>query len=107
MLRVTIHDSASELRLHLEGRLAGPWVQEAALCWKAAQSTISGRRVLVDLRSVDFVDSDGEQLLVSMCRSGVQLQAASPMMTHLIEEVAAAAQESASLKESQWSRMLP
>ncbi len=56
MLRVTIHDSADELRLRLEGRLAGAWVREAALCWETAQSTVAGRRVVVDLQNVLFVD---------------------------------------------------
>jgi anti-anti-sigma regulatory factor len=100
MLRVTIHDSAREFRVHLEGRLAGPWVQEAAHCWETARSTIAGRTVVVDLRDVDFVDSEGEQLLVLMHRQGVKLRAVSPMMTHLIEEIAG--------KEGrEWSAMLP
>src|SRR5690349_12989903 len=28
MLKITIHDSAAELRIRLEGRLNGPWVNE-------------------------------------------------------------------------------
>ena len=107
MLRLTIHDSGSELRFHLEGRLAGPWVQEAALCWETAQSTIAGRTVVVDLQDLDFVDSDGERLLASMYRKGAELRGASPMLTHLIEEIAGGTQESASPRgEGEWSTML-
>ncbi len=109
MLRVTIHDGAVELRLHLEGRLAGPWVREAALCWKTAQSIIAGRGVVVDLQDVAFVDAEGEQLLAAMHRQGVELRAASPMMAHLIEEIATAEQEDVSHEGEgcQWPAMLP
>ena len=104
MLRVTIHDSAVELRFHLEGRVAGAWVRELALCWETARSTIAGRRVVVDLEDVGFVDADGEQLLAAMHRQGAKLRAACPMMTHLIEEITTAGHE----KEGcQWPAMLP
>ncbi len=109
MLRVTIHDSAVELLLHLEGRLVGPWVQEAALCWETAQSIIAGRRVVVDLQDVGFVDAEGEQLLAAMHRQGATLRAACPMMAHLIEEIATAKQEDDSHESEgcQWPAMLP
>ena len=90
MLRVTTCDNPGELRLHLEGRLAGAWVQEARSCWHAVQSTAGGRPIIVDLHDVDFVDSAGEELLVTMHRQGARLVAASPMMAHLVEEIAAA-----------------
>ncbi len=99
MLRVTIHDTAVGLRFHLEGRLAGDWVREAALCWETARSPTAGRPVVVDLDDVGFVDAEGEQLLAAMHRQGAKLRAARPMMAHLIEEIATAAQEDVSHEE--------
>lgn len=90
MLRVTTRSTPGEVRLHLEGRLIGAWVQEAALCWQAAQSTAGDRAVVVDLRDVDFVDPAGEELLAAMHMQGARLVAASPMMAHLVEEIAGA-----------------
>jgi ABC-type transporter Mla MlaB component len=90
MLRVTICNSPGESRLHLEGRLTGPWVMEAEACWKTMQSTPGDRALIVDLRDVDFVDSAGEQLLCLMHRQGARLVAASPMMAHLVGEIAGA-----------------
>ena len=108
MLRVTIYDSAVELRLHLEGRLAGAWVREAALCWKTAQSTVAERRVVVDLQDVAFVDAVGEQLLRATHHDGAELRAACPMMAHLIEEITTAERECGSQagEEHQWPAML-
>ncbi len=87
MLRITIHDSSSELRLHLEGKLAGAWVRELNHCWKTAQSTVRERAATVDLRNVDFVDQAGELLLAEMQGDGAKLLAASPMMAHLVREI--------------------
>ncbi len=87
MLRITLHDGASELRFQLEGRLAGPWVQEVELCWQTALSTVRGRRVLFDLRNVDYVDDEGERLLKRLAQHGAKLNACGPMMGHLVAEI--------------------
>lgn len=87
MLRITIHDGPSEFRLHLEGRLTGPWVREVELCWQTAQSTVRGAMVIVDLRDVDFVDSAGERLLATMHQHGARFLAASPLTKHLVAEI--------------------
>jgi anti-anti-sigma regulatory factor len=66
MLKITLHDRAGELRLKLEGRLSGPWVNELEQCWKTASSTTQGRKTVLDLGEVDFVDPAGESLLAHM-----------------------------------------
>jgi hypothetical protein len=95
MLRVTIYDGSSELKLRLEGRLAGPWVREVELCWQAAQSITRNRTVTIDLREVDFVDSDGEQLLAAMYRHGATLLAAGPMTKDMVSRIAGQPEEAA------------
>jgi hypothetical protein len=80
MLKITLHDTASELRLRLEGRLAGLWVQELGQCWHTAASTTAGRKTVVDLREVDFVDEDGMALLGEMSGAGVKFLASTPLM---------------------------
>jgi ABC-type transporter Mla MlaB component len=70
MLKITLHDSAREFRLKLEGRLSGPWVKELEQCWKTASSTTQDRKTVVDLGEVDFVDPAGETLLAQPARPG-------------------------------------
>jgi len=88
MLRITLHDSAGEFRLRLEGRLAGLWVRELSQCWHTAASTTAGRKTVVDLREVDFVDEEGVALLQEMCRAGVKFLAATPLMRDTLSRCA-------------------
>ena len=87
MLKITLHDSADEFRLCLEGKLAGPWVGELRQCWQTASSTTQGRRTVLDLREVDFVDPAGESLLCDMSRSGVSIQVSTPFMQSVVEGI--------------------
>ena len=87
MLKITLHDQPDQLRLRLEGRLVGPWVQELNQCWRTAISTTANRAVVVDLREVDFVDTDGQALLETMRREGVQLIAATPLIRSVLAKV--------------------
>jgi ABC-type transporter Mla MlaB component len=90
MLKITLLDSADECRFRLEGKLSGLWVGELRQCWKTASSTTHGRRTVMDLRDVDFVDSAGEALLGDMSREGVALQVSTPFMQSVVDGIAAA-----------------
>src|SRR5262249_18697868 len=87
MLRITLHDTASELRLKLEGRLAGPWVGELEQCWRTASSTTGNRRTVVDLADVDFVDQPGEKVLSRMHAEGVELVGETPLICTMLREL--------------------
>ena len=87
MLKITLHDSAAEFRMTLEGRLAGPWVKELEQCWHTAASTTSGRRTIVDLADVDFVDQAGEAVLSQMHSEGVELVGETPLICSMLEQV--------------------
>jgi hypothetical protein len=87
MLKITIHDSASELRFRLEGKLCGPWVEELRQCWQTAASITEGRSTVLDLREVDFVNPEGQSLMADMCHRGVTLLAVTPLIQSLIEEI--------------------
>ncbi len=95
MLRVTVHDSPNEFRLHLEGRLAGAWVREVELCWHTARSTLRDRAVTVDLRDVDFVDHAGERLLAEMHQHGAKFLATGPLTRGLVREITGEPEEAA------------
>lgn len=87
MLRITIHNSPGAVTFQLEGRLAGPWVQELAVCWQATLDQSASPVVRVDLVAVTFVDGAGRELLTAMHHEGAKLVAADCLMNAVVAEV--------------------
>jgi len=85
MLKITTHSEHALDRFELEGRLAGPWVQELNTCWQ--QSAVENREICVVLKQVTFIDGEGRTLLAAMHRAGVTLEGAGCMTKAVIEEI--------------------
>jgi hypothetical protein len=66
MLKITTRTDPTATIFELEGKLAGPWVQELEASWREA--TDSDRAVRVMLCAVTFIDDKGRDLLVEIYR---------------------------------------
>ena len=88
MLKISQHrDAASEsVSFMLEGRLAGPWVEELGTCWRQIAAN-SQSRAVVDLTGVTFVDADGKALLTRMWQQGAELRAAGCLTRCIVDEI--------------------
>lgn len=86
MLRITSDCSSEPVRLRLEGRLAGPWVQELERCWTDLSSE-QRREAVVDLAGVTYVGDDGKVLLRNLWRQGATLHACDCLMRSIVEEI--------------------
>jgi len=91
MLRVTVEDLGTDLRLKVEGRLAGAWVPELEQSWRTLLRRSPGVSLIVDLTDTEFVDLAGTYLLSILYRSGVQLRANSLYMKNVIAGIKAQA----------------
>ena len=87
MLKITIHNSTNAATLNLEGRLAGPWVEELERSWRAVKDDSPEKPVTVDLCEVTFVDSEGRKLLSSMYEQGARLRTFGCMAKGVVEEI--------------------
>lgn len=85
MLKITTQVDRERATLELEGRIAGPWVQELRDCWQRAAS--ADRPIDVVLRQVTFIDGAGKQLLTEMYRQGAVLTAEGCMTKATVEEI--------------------
>lgn len=63
MLRITIEESEMAQTIKLEGKIAGPWVEELSSVWHSLQPSLGSKKLQLDIRSVAFVDRSGRQLL--------------------------------------------
>jgi len=84
MLKITVQDEPEHVRLQLEGNLAGPWVGDLEEAWRAAQSTLNGRSLSLDVTAVGFVDPAGRYLLALLRCRGSRLIASGTVMTEFV-----------------------
>ncbi len=90
MLRITIHNETVTTRFVIEGKLAGPWVEELERCWQTALSNEPSCAIQVHLANVIFVDDLGKELLAAMYRRGVNLVANGLMTQAIVKEIVTA-----------------
>ncbi|HEY3306465.1 MAG TPA: hypothetical protein VGL70_23335 [Candidatus Binatia bacterium] len=84
MLKITAQENESQTVLELQGKLAGPWVDELKACW---EKSAGGRPVRILLCAVTFVDEKGKGLLTEMYRNGAELVAEGCMNKAIVEEI--------------------
>ncbi|HSA91576.1 MAG TPA: hypothetical protein VLE48_01070 [Terriglobales bacterium] len=84
MLRIRTFDEPHALTLKLEGKVVRAWVTEARRAWRDARN---GKKLIIDLLDVSFVDDAGRQLLAEMHAAGASLIGSGPMIRALLDEI--------------------
>jgi anti-anti-sigma regulatory factor len=87
MLKITITRTATETQLILHGRLVAPWVNEVKASWKRFRATADGRRCIVNLDEVTFIDKSGERILRSMSKQDVHFVASDVYVKHVLDRL--------------------
>lgn len=90
MLKITTLTNTESTTFRLEGRLAGPWVQELERCWMSTVGTRTRHPLYVDLSAVTYVDSDGKDLLKKLHQQGAKLVASGCLTSCIVKEIARA-----------------
>lgn len=88
MLKITGRGDAApdSMSLVLEGKLAGPWVEELNSYWsQISRNQQSG--AVIDLTGVTFIDADGKALLTKLWQQGAKLRAAGCVTRCVVEEI--------------------
>lgn len=85
MLKITINNTATEMQWTLHGRLVAPWVDEFKTSWKRAHATAQGRRCIVNLDEVTFIDKSGERLLRTLSKQGAQFVASGVYVGYVLD----------------------
>ncbi len=87
MLKITTVTEPDRIRLKLDGKLAGPWVEELARAWECTTGGSEHRPVVVNLSEVTFIDADGKRLLARMFQQGADFEAGGCMTRCVVEEI--------------------
>lgn len=88
MMKIQMQESAGELTMQIEGRVAGAFVPELENCWQAARVKQPNQNISLDLRNVTCVDRAGRNLLQLMHESGVHFVRASLAIQDILEQIA-------------------
>src|SRR5262245_40116692 len=87
MLRITLHDEPGSLTFQFEGKLAGPWVQEAEACWRHALASQRSSTLCIDLAGVTMIDRAGKAFLAAARSQGAKLVASGCVMKAVVAEL--------------------
>ena len=87
MLRISVIDSRTELRLVLEGKLIAPWVAELRTAWKTVSEEIEGRVLVIDMGNIAIVSQEGENALLELMNAGAKFCCSGVVTKHLIKEL--------------------
>jgi len=87
MLKITIEPEAEEVRMKLEGDLAGTWVSDLEECWRTTRNSTAGKTAWLDLTGVDRVDDAGRYLLALIHGTGARMVATGVAMTALLDSI--------------------
>jgi len=77
--------------LEVEGRLAGPWVEELERCWESEQKRAASGAMIVRLSNVTFIDETGTDLLRKIFRAGARLEGSGCLVRAIIARITGAA----------------
>ena len=88
MLKITEKKDAvpASMSIILEGRLAGPWVEELNSYWRQFSGT-QHHGAVIDLTGVTFIDANGKVLLTTLWQQGAELRAAGCLTRCVVEEI--------------------
>ncbi len=87
-LRISIHEDDKAIGLILEGRLAGPYVEELERAWRETAPLVRGRPLKLDVRNVTYSDAIGKQALRTIVeQTGAEIVTSSPSSEYLAEEI--------------------
>lgn len=88
MLKITEQRGVDvdSLTLVLEGRLAGPWVEELRASWQALSAN-EHHHVVINLADVTYIDAQGKTLLACLWRQGAELRASGCLTKCIVEEI--------------------
>lgn len=69
-LKITVLEDLDPVTIKLEGRIAGPWVEELERTWRELTPRLNSKRLLLDIRGVTFIEDSGKKLLGEIYEQG-------------------------------------
>lgn len=88
MFKISTVDTQRERRLVVEGTLVQPWVAELRRAWSDAESSLDGRRLVIDLTNATMISREGENAIFELMKEGAKFRCGDVLTKHLLKELA-------------------
>jgi hypothetical protein len=88
MLRICTIEARNELRLVLEGKLITPWTIEFRNACEKAKENLENRELVIYLKNLTVISSQGETLLAALMNEGVKFQCSDVFSKQVLCQVA-------------------
>jgi anti-anti-sigma regulatory factor len=89
VLKISVKDMKPQKQrlLEVEGRLAGPWVEELERSWDTERRKAPCEDLIVRLSNVTFIDETGRELLGKIFHAGSKLEGNGCMVRAIISRI--------------------
>ena len=86
-LKITVDEGQNATTIRLEGRVAGPMVDELSRTWCSLAPSLGRKNLVIDLHDVIFIDKAGVAVLAEIhSKTGAQFRADTPLTKYFAEE---------------------
>ena len=87
MMRATAERDAGNTRILVEGRIAGPWVNELEHFWTQLHASEGSRIITIELKDVTFIDEAGKKLLREMAEGGAAIRGGDCFTSAILDSI--------------------
>ena len=95
MFKISIKETTGQRRLVLQGELIRPWTAEVERAWRTAAEQLRGRKLVIDLKDVTLISSDGEDTLFQLMCEGARFACCDVLTKHMLKRLARRYREAA------------
>ena len=88
MLRISISEGRTQLRLVVEGNLVASWANELKNACDKARADLHDRKLVVDLNNLTAISQAGENVLLELMKEGVTLRCRGVFTKHVVTQLA-------------------
>jgi anti-anti-sigma regulatory factor len=87
MLKISIIENERKRQVILEGRLIAPWTDELKSVLYRTACDLDHRELVIDLRGVIAISSDGQGVLLALMNQGVRFRTSGVFMRQVLKEL--------------------
>jgi len=88
MLKISISETETRLRVVLEGKLVAPWTDELRNVCQGPASELDHRELVIDVRGVSVISADGEDVLLAFMTRGAKFRGTGVFTKQVLKQLA-------------------